>query len=86
MSESNLPMDYEWLSSVASDALISAKEIHQMFGYKSDAIWGRVKRGEFPDPDLKMKSNLTAGKPRIYWKACTVRKEIKRILDDHATA
>ena len=63
----------EWLSSVANDAMLSAKEVAEIFCLKDlSSVHTAVNLGSLPKPDKKAKG--FNGVWRLYWRKSTILK------------
>lgn len=69
----------EWFKVLAPDSLVSAKDTTLLFGFScSQGLMSSVRAGSFPPSDRLIERRPY--KPKHYWKASTLRKEIKRRL------
>jgi hypothetical protein len=79
---SNIP-EPSWLKELAPDSCLNVKDIGQIFNIKPTTLDNLVRRGEFPEPDLKHIVGRTLGKTittslhKRQWKAKTIRKYFK---------
>lgn len=69
----------EWFKVLAPDSLVSSKDTALLFGFSSqESLISSVRTGSFPPSDKMIKRYPY--RPKHYWKASTLRKEIKRRL------
>lgn len=73
----NKIQDYSWLDNLPNWALLSAKDVNKIFGYKlRTSIATASFRNIFPKPDKHIP--LPKGKARAFWTVATIKKEIIR--------
>jgi hypothetical protein len=79
---SNIP-EPSWLKELAPNSCLNVKDIGQIFNIKPTTLDNLIKRGEFPEPDLKHIVGRTLGKTsttslhKRQWTAKTIRKYFK---------
>lgn len=75
----------EWLSTIASDSAVSARDISVIFGITTKALLLRVSKNQFPEADLKHKGAWFSNKyyvRRKIWRAGTVRNFLKQLPEE----
>ena len=68
----------EWLKFAATDSMLSAQDVMQIFGYEigSSTFYSHIETGKLPPPDHRQKREGKTSK--LFWNAKTIRNEIRR--------
>ena len=71
------PVEPEWMKVLAPNSFLQTKDVAAVFGYKTArVVIDAVEHGRLPKPDSQFAG--PTGVIRSYWKASTIRKELKR--------
>ena len=72
-----------WLKQVSPNSCMNLKDLADIFKVKESTMYGKVERGEFPQPDIKHMVGRSFGKTQTFsnknqWRISTIRQFFKQ--------